>query len=121
MILTGKRRESLRAAINDKCRDCIYDSSAPGTWRQQVTLCSSASCPLWYAQPQTDRPIPTAVLRHYHVLEKELQSRGRKHLTSRPPAHSCADESPEGHVRCKATLTSRLGVEEHTADEGCKA
>ena len=27
---------SLRKAIDQKCKDCTYDSTAPGTWRQQV-------------------------------------------------------------------------------------
>jgi hypothetical protein len=41
-------------AINDKCKDCIYDSHAPGTWREQVELCTSEkSCPLWPYRPIT--------------------------------------------------------------------
>lgn len=42
---------SLRQAINDKCRDCIYDPLAPGNWRQQVTLCTSTECPLYRVRP----------------------------------------------------------------------
>ena len=38
---------SLRKCINEKCRDCIYDSIVPGTWRQQVALCSVKSCALY--------------------------------------------------------------------------
>src|ERR1700751_678815 len=42
---------SLRAAINGKCRDCIYDPQAGGTWLAQVACCSSISCPLWPVRP----------------------------------------------------------------------
>jgi hypothetical protein len=42
---------SLRAAINAKCRDCIHDEKAPGTWRAQVAECSCVSCPLWPVRP----------------------------------------------------------------------
>ena len=50
MNTTAKR--SLRAAINDKCRECIYDSVAgAGTWREQVTACTSKACPLYPLRP----------------------------------------------------------------------
>jgi len=43
---------SLRAAINAKCKDCIYDpKSGLGTWRQQVQGCTSVNCPLWAVRP----------------------------------------------------------------------
>ncbi len=42
---------SLRKRIDEKCKDCIYDPTAPGTWRQQVFLCSANSCPLWRVEP----------------------------------------------------------------------
>jgi hypothetical protein len=40
-------------AINEKCKDCIYDHAAPGTWREQVELCTSQSCALWQHRPIT--------------------------------------------------------------------
>ena len=43
---------SLRKAINDKCKDCIHDDCAPGTWREQVAQCSAPSCPLWPYRPE---------------------------------------------------------------------
>ena len=58
---------SLRAAINAKCFDCIYDPAAAGTRRQQVTLCSCYSCPLWECRPATKAPIPQNVLDYYQV------------------------------------------------------
>lgn len=55
---------SLRAAVNAKCKGCIYDPGAPGNWREQVSYCSSANCPL-----HAVRPISGA-------FKRELQSGG---------------------------------------------
>lgn len=41
----------LRSAIDAKCKDCIHDECAPGTWREQVAQCSSLNCPLWPCRP----------------------------------------------------------------------
>jgi len=41
-------------AINEKCKDCIYDPKVNGTWREQVELCTSEkSCALWPYRPIT--------------------------------------------------------------------
>ena len=46
-------------AINDKCKDCIYDPLDHGTWREQVENCKSEkTCALW-----PYRPITTETLR----------------------------------------------------------
>lgn len=42
---------SLRAVINAKCRECIHDPAAPGTWREQVAQCSVIRCALWAVRP----------------------------------------------------------------------
>lgn len=43
---------SLRAAINAKCKDCLYDPECGGgTWREQIAKCSSVNCPLWPVRP----------------------------------------------------------------------
>ena len=42
---------SLRKAINEKCKDCIYDPKAGGTWRQQVEECTCMDCPLYPVRP----------------------------------------------------------------------
>lgn len=43
---------SLRAAINGKCRECIYDPTPGlGNWRQQITACQIASCSLHPYRP----------------------------------------------------------------------
>jgi hypothetical protein len=44
---------SLKQAIADKCKDCIYDPLAGGTWRSQVEACRSTKCPLWTVRPIT--------------------------------------------------------------------
>lgn len=44
-------RLSMRAAINAKCKDCIYDPISRGTWREQVAGCSSTTCPLHPLRP----------------------------------------------------------------------
>lgn len=47
--------QSLRKAINDKCKECIYDpGSGQGTWRQQVEACTSYSCPLYPVRPKSE-------------------------------------------------------------------
>ena len=58
---------SLRKRINQNCKDCIYDPYAPGTWRQQVTLCSVKSCAFHDVRPKTGYPIPESVLSYYGV------------------------------------------------------
>ena len=39
--------KSLRVAIDEKCKDCIYDSAVPMNWKKQVTLCTSYDCGLF--------------------------------------------------------------------------
>ncbi len=52
---------SLRTSINEFCKECSYDVKAPGTWRQQVTLCEAKKCPLYDVRPKTTHPIPNSV------------------------------------------------------------
>jgi hypothetical protein len=47
---------SLKKAIEEKCKDCIYDdtkNSGLGSWRQQVEACPCTDCPLWPVRPVT--------------------------------------------------------------------
>lgn len=44
---------SLRAAINQTCKDCIYDPAAPGAWRQQVEGCTVTRCGLHPVRPRS--------------------------------------------------------------------
>jgi len=46
---------SRKKAIDEKCKDCIYDpQSGLGTWRQQIAGCTFVTCPLY-----PFRPLPT--------------------------------------------------------------
>jgi hypothetical protein len=65
---------SLRSAINEACKQCVVDPCSPGTWRQQVTLCSAFSCPLWHSRPKTASAIPESVLRWYGAAKGDYQS-----------------------------------------------
>ena len=58
-----------KAAIDKFCRQCIEDPCSPGNWRQQVTLCTALSCPLYDFRPKTTSAIPESVLR-WHKSEK---------------------------------------------------
>ena len=65
---------SLRDRINAKCKGCIYDFMAPGTWRQQVALCSVYSCELHDVRPKPTRSIPESILRCYGVNLAEYEA-----------------------------------------------
>ncbi|GGG04001.1 MULTISPECIES: hypothetical protein [Cysteiniphilum] len=55
---------SLRKAINDKCKDCIYDplDNGAGTWRQQVEACKCKNCPIWKVRPLSSTKINSKVV-----------------------------------------------------------
>lgn len=42
----------MRAAINAMCKDCIYDPTNGGKWREQVEACTSPECPLYNVRPR---------------------------------------------------------------------
>ena len=44
-------KHSLRKAINQACRDCLYDSHSPGAWRQQIEACTDKKCALYAVRP----------------------------------------------------------------------
>ena len=44
---------SLKKCIEQKCKDCSYDSQQSGSWRQQVENCTVQSCALWEVRPIT--------------------------------------------------------------------
>ena len=58
---------SLRNSIDTFCKECTYDNKAPGTWRQQVTLCGAKNCSLYDVRPKTTHPIPNSVRGWYGV------------------------------------------------------
>jgi len=64
---------SLRKKIDQNCKDCTYDSACPGSWRQQVALCSIESCPFWDIRAKPTSPIPESTLRWYRVNLDQFQ------------------------------------------------
>ena len=42
---------SRKKAIDNMCKKCIYDPYDKGTWRAQVTGCTSYDCPLYQYRP----------------------------------------------------------------------
>lgn len=97
---------SLRRAINAKCKDCIYDNLASGTWRQQVTLCSVTSCPLWSLRPQTTATIPESTLRWYGVDSPESQA---EDTTPAPGTRLAGSPCNNGESRDSQTNTGEIG------------
>ena len=49
---------SLRKAINEKCKECIYDPANGGNWRQQVSMCTCFGCSLWPIRPLSTQLTP---------------------------------------------------------------
>ena len=44
---------SLKKCISNHCKECVYDSAMPGTWREQVEQCAVENCALWAVRPLT--------------------------------------------------------------------
>ena len=42
-----------KQAIDEKCKDCNYDSLDKGTWKEQVESCTSTDCSLYTFRPLT--------------------------------------------------------------------
>lgn len=49
----GQPKRSLRGAINQHCRDCVYDpmDKGAGTWRMQTEACTVTHCALYEVRP----------------------------------------------------------------------
>lgn len=63
---------SLRAAINRKCTECIYDPGSPGTKAQQIAVCTSRSCPLFGVRPKTAKVITASLLGYWGLSPGDL-------------------------------------------------
>lgn len=64
---------SLRAPIDEYCKQCSYDETDAGTWRQQVTLCPSSECPLYPVRPLSqDANTLLDTPRSHHQTTKEV-------------------------------------------------
>jgi hypothetical protein len=67
---------SMRKAINEKCRDCICDPQAGGTWREQTENCIDTTCALHPYRPMSakgrtasNRPQPEGLRRYREGME----------------------------------------------------
>lgn len=78
---------SLRKAVNQNFKNCIFDNLAAGTWRQQVTLCSVNSCALYDVRPRTSSSIPKSVLSYYGIKNEEYEEL-KSTLRSKPNSAS---------------------------------
>jgi hypothetical protein len=52
------KKPSFKAAITAKCKECIYDEYARGTWRKQIEDCTSVNCPLHPVRPKSSYSKP---------------------------------------------------------------
>ena len=64
---------SIRKAVNEKCKDCIYDPLAGGTWLVQVGNCIDTPCPL-----HPYRPLPASMKSKGDSLVKRAIPAGLK-------------------------------------------
>ena len=67
------KKPSYPKAISEKCKDCIYDPMAGGTWRQQVTACKDTSCALYNL-----RPLEAGVRHGWYVYKPVNIDRGAR-------------------------------------------
>lgn len=51
--MIGTARQSLRQAIDAKCKSCAYDPYIRGfgSWREQVANCAGVDCELYSVRP----------------------------------------------------------------------
>ena len=79
-----EKKISLRKAINENCKNCIYDNQAAGTWLQQVTLCLVTSCSIYPVRPVTKSAIPESVLNCYSLAGSERDRYALKNTLEGP-------------------------------------
>lgn len=67
-------KQSLRKAINEMCKYCIYSPDEKGSWVEQVTNCTDHLCPLFLVRPLSrgSRVDIKSVIKH----EREAAVRG---------------------------------------------
>ncbi len=51
------RKPGLRGKVDANCIECIYDPYQDGTWRYQVTICTSPGCPMYSVRPTSSTNI----------------------------------------------------------------
>jgi len=66
-------RTSRTAAIAAKCKDCIFDPLARGTWREQVAACENGGCAL-----NPVRPVPRSCIVNGEIHRPTVAALRRK-------------------------------------------
>ena len=66
-------------AIDGKCKECIYDDLADGTWRMQVEQCELTGCALHPYRPKSRANAPSkadseVVQPHYGPIRQEVMA-----------------------------------------------
>ena len=66
-------------AINAKCKECIYDDMAEGTWRMQVEQCELTACSLHPYRPKSrsntsSKSDSAAEQPHYGPIRQEVMA-----------------------------------------------
>ena len=105
--MNAKKAHSLRRCINEKCKECIFDPHGEtGTWRQQVTLCTSWNCPLYPVRPLADA-VPEFYLKKVRCNPEKMDARSRALIVTSessqeglPPWQEGAIGEPESTI-CK--------------------
>lgn len=86
---------SLRRRIDTMCKRCIYDPNAAGSWRQQVTICTSFDCPLYSVRPRSGTPIRVSLLDSYGLKMVDFPTDCGFTLADGHGSRENADSMPE--------------------------
>ena len=71
-----------QTAINEKCKECLYDPEVEGTWRMQVEACELTACALYPYRPKSRSKMPdmadsAAVQPHYEGISVQVRQGAR--------------------------------------------
>ena len=76
-------KPNMRKQIDSMCKQCIYDGSkGGGTWRQQVTACTSPDCALFHLRPLAQGEKHTWQIELSKTYREDARSGKRKPLFS---------------------------------------
>lgn len=76
-----QQKKSLRKAINENCRDCIYDPEVAGSAATQIELCSAYRCKMWVVRPVrsvANRELvgyTESVREYFNLSDEQIQAR----------------------------------------------
>ena len=71
-----------KTAINEKCKECLYDPEVEGTWRMQVEACELTDCALYPYRPKSRSKMPdmadsAPVEPHYEGISVQVRQGAR--------------------------------------------